>query len=108
MIRFTLNAVISMFLFLQGFETTATTVSYIVLMLAMYPDYQQQAFEEIQEIFSTQNSDVLAEDIGKLQFVNRFIKESMRVNPTVPFVARCAKNSVKIGKYLYIRNIELR
>lgn len=69
-------------------------------MLAMYPDYQQQAFEEIRQIFPNQSSDVLAEDIGKLQFVNRFIKESMRVNPTVPFVARCAKNFVKIGKYL--------
>lgn len=68
-------------------------------MLAMYPDYQQQAFEEVKQIFANQSSDVLAEDIGQLEFVNRFIKESMRVNPTVPFVARCAKNSVKIGKY---------
>lgn len=85
---------------MKGFETTATTVSYIVLMLAMYPEYQQQAFEEIRSVFPEQSSVVSAEDIGKLDFTNRFIKESMRLNPTVPFVGRTAKHDLVIGEFL--------
>lgn len=67
-------------------------------MLAMFPKYQQQAFDEIREIFPHQNSDVRAEDIAKLEFVNRFIKETLRLNPTVPFLSRFSNKPLKIGK----------
>lgn len=66
----------------------------------MYPEYQQQAFEEIKELIPDQNCDVTAEHIGKLDFTNRFVKESMRLNPTVPFLARHATGDVKIGRLL--------
>lgn len=66
-------------------------------MLAMFPEYQQKAYEEIREIFPHQNSDVRAEDTAKLEFVNRFIKETMRLNPTVPFLSRFSNKSLRVG-----------
>lgn len=67
-------------------------------MLAMFPEYQQQAFDEIRAICPHQFYDIQADDIAKLEFVNRFIKESMRLNPTVPFVTRGSTNSLIVGK----------
>ena len=75
----------------------------MALMLAMYPEYQQQVFEEIREIFPEQDSDITAEDLGKLDFTNRFLKESMRVAPTVPYLTRYAKEDFKLGKSTRLR-----
>lgn len=67
-------------------------------MLAMHPEYQQQVFDEVRAIFPDQQSDVTAEQLAQLEFTNRFIKESMRLNPTVPFVARTAKQEFQMSK----------
>lgn len=75
-------------------------------MLAMHPEYQEQAFDEIKELIPEQYSDITAEHIGKLEFINRFVKESMRVNPTVPFLARHSANDFKLGKYIFFNCIE--
>lgn len=66
-------------------------------MLAMHPEQQQRVFDEIHAIIPTQRGDVSAEHLGRLDYTNRFIKESMRLNPTVPFVSRIAKNDLQIG-----------
>lgn len=86
----------------------STTSSYLILALAMYPDYQQQAFEEIRNIFPEQSSHVTAQDIAKLNFVNRFVKEVLRLFPTVPYFPRQVRNDIKIGIYsIYINSIIL-
>ncbi|XP_037050461.1 probable cytochrome P450 313a4 [Bradysia coprophila] len=90
-----------------GFETTALTVSYIVLMLALHPEYQERVFEELREIFTDQRSDVTAEDISKFKYTDQFIKETMRFTPTVPFVTRYAKKDFQIGKHTVPEGTEL-
>lgn len=67
-------------------------------MLAMHPEYQQQVFDEVLNIIPEQMCDVTAEHIGRLDFTNRFIKETMRLMPTVPFVSRIAKQDFEISK----------
>lgn len=73
----------------------------------MHPQYQQQAFEEIREILPDQNSHVTVEDIAKLSFSSRFIKEVMRVFTCVPFMPRKVNEDIFIGKYLYINLFDL-
>lgn len=74
-----------------------STVSYIVLMLALHPEYQEKVFQELRDIFPDQRSDVTAEDIARFQYTEQFIKETMRYTPTVPIVTRYAKEDLKIG-----------
>lgn len=83
---------------LKGFETTALTVSYIILMLALHPEYQERVFQELHDIFPEQRSDVTVEDIAKFQYTEQFIKESMRYTPTVPLSTRYAKRDFQIGR----------
>lgn len=35
---------------IAGFETTSTTLGYVVYLLASYPDIQQKVFEEIESV----------------------------------------------------------
>lgn len=82
------------------------TVSYIVLMLAMYPDYQQKVFEEIQSIFPDQTSDVSIAELTQLKYTDQFIKETMRLHPAVPYMSRKVHCDLKIGR-LYQNDINL-
>jgi len=86
-----------------GFETTALTVSYIVLMLALHPEYQEKVFQEIREIFPDQRSNVTAEDITKFDYTDRFIKETMRLTPVLPIISRMSrKHTIPAGTELMI------
>lgn len=67
-------------------------------MLALYPEYQQQVFEEIKSVLPNQNSDVTFEQIKDLQFLDLVVKETMRIFPPVPFVTRRVTEDIKIGK----------
>jgi len=66
-------------------------------MLALHPEYEEKVFQELHDIFPEQRSDVTAADIAKFQFTEQFIKESMRLTPTVPLLARGVKEDLKIG-----------
>lgn len=75
-------------------------------MLALHPEYQEKVFQELRDIFPEQQSDVTAEDITKFQYTEQFIKESMRLTPTVPLVTRYAKRDLKIGLTFKLENIK--
>lgn len=66
-------------------------------MLALHPEYQEKVFQELREIFPEQRSDVTLEDISKLKYTDQFMKESMRFNPTLPFMSRNTKKDFQIG-----------
>lgn len=81
----------------QGFDTTSLTGSFVLLMLAMHPEYQERVFEELQSIFPDQSSNVTSADLNQLQYTNLFIKETMRLNPAAPFITRVTKADITIG-----------
>uniref|UniRef100_A0A1B0DNB9 Uncharacterized protein n=1 Tax=Phlebotomus papatasi TaxID=29031 RepID=A0A1B0DNB9_PHLPP len=72
-----------------GFESTALITSYCVLMMAMHPEIQEKVFEEIRAVV-TDPTNVKYEELGDLKYTERVIKETMRLFPTVPAIARVA------------------
>lgn len=66
-------------------------------MLAMHPDYQEKIFDELSTIFQHQNSPVSAEDLHKMEYGDRFIKETLRLFPVVPLASRSATKDVQMG-----------
>ncbi|XP_034137517.1 probable cytochrome P450 313a4 isoform X2 [Drosophila guanche] len=72
-----------------AFETTANTVYYILMLLAMFPQYQERAFEEIKSLFPDGGDfEVTYEDTQQMKYLDLVINESMRVIPPVPVVSR--------------------
>lgn len=67
-------------------------------MLAMHPEYQEMAYQEIMSICPNNDILVTPDDLNQLLFTERFIKETMRFIPTVPLTTRLAKADFYVGK----------
>ncbi|VVC25919.1 Cytochrome P450,Cytochrome P450, E-class, group IV [Cinara cedri] len=85
-----------------GQETTAMTNACTIFMLAHHQDVQDKVFEEIQTIFSTGDRDrpPTYEDMQQMTYLERVIKETLRLFPPLPIIARKLEEEMKIGKHL--------
>lgn len=81
-------------LFLAGHETSASALSWTFYLLAEYPEIQQQAYKEIQEVVGVRK--INKEDIKKFTFITAIFRESLRLYPPVGFMAREANEQVTL------------
>lgn len=83
-----------------GFETSALITSYCVLMLAMHPEIQKLAYEEIVNYYGTDTKrpQVEYEDLNELPYLDRVLKETLRFFPVVPFFSRKLRKDFLLGK----------
>ncbi|XP_050434171.1 cytochrome P450 4C1-like [Adelges cooleyi] len=85
-----------------GHETTAKSNSLIIFMLAHHQDVQKNVYQEINSIFSAGdfNRSPTHDDLQKMEYLERVIKETMRLYPTVPLITRKVENEMMIRKYV--------
>ncbi|XP_072275698.1 cytochrome P450 4A4-like isoform X2 [Pyxicephalus adspersus] len=81
-----LRAEVDTFMF-EGHDTTASGISWTLYCMAKYPEHQEKCREEIREVLGDRGT-VLWEDLAKMPYITMCIKESMRLYPPVPEVAR--------------------
>ncbi|XP_077132970.1 cytochrome P450 4B1-like [Ranitomeya variabilis] len=87
-----LRAEVDTFMF-EGHDTTASGVSWTLYCMAKYPKHQEKCREEIREVLGDRTT-VEWEDLSKLPYTTMCIKESMRLYPPVPGVARELKEPI--------------
>ena len=87
---------------MQGSETTANQVAFILLMLAMHPEVQERVYEEIVSIYGSAASDLSYETISAQTYLEQVIKETMRVYPVAPLIGRETIETVKLGDVMRI------
>ncbi|KNC21964.1 putative cytochrome P450 313a4 [Lucilia cuprina] len=75
-------------LFTAAFETTSTTLFLALTMLAMYPEYQDRAYEEILGVLGDNDDEIISEQIDQLTYLELVFNETMRIMPIVPMVFR--------------------
>lgn len=75
---------------IAGNETSALTLSYTILLLAMYPDIQERLYNELRSVYDTQDEETSYERVQKLTYLDLVLKESMRMFPVAPFIVRTA------------------
>ncbi|XP_077996721.1 ultra-long-chain fatty acid omega-hydroxylase-like [Glandiceps talaboti] len=81
----------------EGHDTTASAISWCLYNLARNPEHQQKCREEIDSILDTKNGDTIEwDDLGNLPYLTMCIKESLRFNPTVPFIGRRLSKPMKL------------
>ncbi|KAM8704632.1 hypothetical protein ACLKA7_009143 [Drosophila subpalustris] len=81
-----------------AFETTALTITYTLMLLAMFPEYQERVYEEIISVFpNIGDFEVSFEDIQKLEYLDMVINESMRLMPAIPLTIRKLTQDVKLS-----------
>ncbi|GMT21510.1 hypothetical protein PFISCL1PPCAC_12807, partial [Pristionchus fissidentatus] len=88
----------------EGHDTTASCIGWAVWCMAHHPEIQQRVYEEITHVLGDDiNRDCTKEDLSKLVYLERCIKETMRMFPPVPFVQRLLHTDLQMGPYLIPR-----
>ncbi|KAL0840759.1 hypothetical protein ABMA28_015942 [Loxostege sticticalis] len=86
----------SMVMVLAASETSAVAVSFAVMMLARYPEVQEKVYQEIQEVLGKTFRPPTMEELPRLKYLEATIKETMRLYPSIPLVARKVETDVTL------------
>lgn len=84
-------------LLLAGNDTTATSLAFTLLSLAMHPEIQDKLYDEINDSFPDKEFEVTLEDMTRLTYLDMVFKETLRIYPVVPFIARHVTSDMKMG-----------
>ncbi|XP_004536188.1 probable cytochrome P450 4ac1 [Ceratitis capitata] len=75
----------------EGYDTTSVCVIFTLLNLALHQDIQEKCYQEVQNLDLTTLSIF---EFNQLEYLERVIKEVLRLYPSVPFIARhCAQTT---------------
>lgn len=80
-------------LFVAGYETTASALSYLTFVLAKHPDVQEKARREVDDAVRCQGRLDFDTLVKQLNYLDQVINETLRLYPPgLTFVTRQAKN----------------
>ncbi|XP_028167791.1 cytochrome P450 4V2-like [Ostrinia furnacalis] len=82
-----------------GYDTVATTLIYVLVVLGSYPDIQERTFLELQEVLKVKDNDIDKEDLQKLVYLEAVIKETLRIFPIAPIIIRELDKDVQLENY---------
>ncbi|EAH4568233.1 cytochrome P450 [Campylobacter jejuni] len=81
-------------LFLAGHETTASSLTWTLYLLSLYPKEQEKAYEEITQVL--QAGAIEISHLRQFKYLTNIFKESLRLYPPVGFFAREAKKDTQV------------
>jgi cytochrome P450 len=95
-----------MTIFIAGHETTANALTWTFYLLSQYPDAEKKLHDEIDSVLgatdgNSHNSSRIPtpDDIPKLQYTEKVLRESMRLYPPVWTMGRYVENDYPVGEY---------
>ncbi|CAH0550246.1 unnamed protein product [Brassicogethes aeneus] len=86
---------------LAGHDTTAVAIGWTLFALANYPDIQAKVQAELDEIFQGKERPMTPEDIIRLKYLDRVIKEVLRLYVPAHIVGR------KLDKEIVLDNLKI-
>ena len=91
-----------------GHDTTAAALSYIFLMLGTHPKVQKKLHEEI-DIYTRQTTSIeeLKEKLGKMEYLDCVIKESLRLHPPVSIFGRVLEENTSFSNFLVSKGADV-
>ncbi|XP_020294943.1 cytochrome P450 4C1-like isoform X2 [Pseudomyrmex gracilis] len=97
------RAQVDTFLF-AGHDTTKTSICWALFCIGNYLKYQEKIHEELEEVFKDSQKPATVQEISQLKYLDRVIKESRRLYPTIPYIVRKLSDDTKIGDYTIPNN----
>ncbi|XP_023224143.1 cytochrome P450 4C1-like [Centruroides sculpturatus] len=91
-----------------GHDTTSHVMSWTLYFLGRFHEIQEKVYLELQDIFKNDmNRDITIDDLTKMTYLECVIKESMRIYPPGPFIARKNPTEMKISNCVLPANSTL-
>nr|XP_049705016.1 cytochrome P450 4C1-like [Helicoverpa armigera] len=82
-----------------AYDTTATAVTFILILIGSHPDVQEKMYQELQKVLEKEKRDINKHDLPKLVYMEAVIKETLRLYPPAPRFARTSNVDVKLKNY---------
>lgn len=90
----------------EGHDTTASSTNWALHLLGNHPEEQERALAEIEEVVGD-SSEVTFEHLGKLKYLECIIKESLRLQPSVPLFARVLGEDQKLDRFVIPKGTQI-
>ncbi|XP_072380552.1 cytochrome P450 4C1-like isoform X1 [Diabrotica undecimpunctata] len=81
---------------IAGSDTSASTSCYAFIMLGLHSNLQDKVYDEIMEVVGPHGR-IEGSDLPKLKFLDRFIKETLRLFPAGGILARAVDEDIDLG-----------
>ncbi|GJU92804.1 cytochrome P450 714C2-like protein [Tanacetum coccineum] len=92
-------------LYFAGYETTATSVSWCLMLLAKYPEWQSRCRTEVLDICRDKLPDMTM--LQSMKTLTMVIQEALRLYPPVAFTVREALKDIKFRNILIPKGINV-
>jgi len=86
------------FLF-EGHDTSSTAMTLVLILLGLHQDIQNAVREELYSIFGDSKREASMEDLKSMTYLERVIKETIRLYPSVPGITRKLRHNLNIREY---------
>lgn len=84
---------------LAGQDSVGASVAFTTFLLAQNVECQQKCHDELERIFGSDNRAPTMQDLRDMRYLEMCIKESLRLYPSVPIIARRLGEEVHLSKY---------
>ncbi|KAJ8718432.1 hypothetical protein PYW08_002669 [Mythimna loreyi] len=82
--------------YIAGYETSATTMAYMLYQLALNPDIQKKLTAEIDEVIQAHNGEVTYDTIKDMKYLSKVFDETLRMYSIVEPLQRKAIKEYKV------------
>lgn len=88
-----------LFIYIKGHDTTTTAIHFCLYNIAKYPLVQEKCFREIVDVIGMDGKKPAEyAELCNLQYLEKVIKETLRMFPPVPIIGRSLREEVTISK----------
>ncbi|XP_033123120.1 cytochrome P450 4C1-like [Anneissia japonica] len=91
----------------EGHDTTFSALSWAINIIGNHPGAQAQIHKELDDIFGNDDRPATKEDLSKMNYLERVIKECLRMKPPVTAIGRQLDEDTMIDGYLVPKNVFL-
>ncbi|XP_029157493.1 cytochrome P450 4C1-like [Nylanderia fulva] len=84
----------------EGHDTTAMGIIFTLLLLAEHKDIQERVRAEVDTVMQENGGKLTMKSLQNLLYLDRCLKETLRLYPSVFFISRTAAEDVKLHSYV--------
>ncbi|KAF8040368.1 hypothetical protein BT93_B2562 [Corymbia citriodora subsp. variegata] len=91
--------------YFAGQETTTAMLTWVIFLLAVHSDWQEEARKEVLDVFGNEDPD--SDGIAKLRTISMIMNEAIRLYPPVIGITRKVNQQLRLGKLVLPPNIQV-
>ncbi|NP_001165981.1 cytochrome P450 4AB14 precursor [Nasonia vitripennis] len=83
-----------------GYDTTGMEMVYLLMLMAENKDQQELARAEANRILDASGGKISMKEINQMEYIERCVKESLRLFPTAPHIVRAVTEDIQLKNYM--------